>query len=372
MSFTVGIVLFFVGLLLVILIHELGHFTVARAFGFKVEEYFVGFGPKLWSTRRGEIEYGVKALPLGGYVKITGMNPYQAVSPQDLPRAYGSKPRWQRALVIVAGPGVHLLIAAVLFGAYFYVSGDYSTATPVISSVAHELNGHVSPAWEAGLRVGDRIVGVGDIRSPNMQELGTYTTEHVGEPVQFTVIRDGETTRLTITPEAATDAVGETIGRVGIVLDAQDPGAVGPVGAVTRGVEEVGSAAVESVGQIGKVFGPEGITRVTKLVFTDSGRRAEDPASVVGIGQAVGRTGAAGDWATILYFLGFVTVFIGLVNLMPLPPFDGGHLAVLLIEKIRGKTIDQRRVIPVAVAVMGFFIVFVTLTMIADLTKPAT
>jgi membrane-associated protease RseP (regulator of RpoE activity) len=371
-SFTFGIVLFFVGLLLVILIHELGHFTVARAFGFKVEEYFVGFGPKLWSTRRGEIEYGVKALPLGGYVKIAGMNPYQPVPPEDLPRAYGSKPRWQRALVIFAGPGVHLVIAAVLFGAYFYVSGDYATATPVVSEVVHELNGHVSPAWEAGLRVDDRIVGVGAIRTPNLQELGTYTTEHVGDPVEFTVIRDGETMRFTITPEAATDAAGGTIGRVGIVLDAQDPGPVGPATAATRGITEVGTAAAESVGQIGKVFGPEGIARVTKLVFTDAERRAEDPASVVGIGRAVGQTGAAGDWATILYFLGIVTVFIGLVNLMPLPPFDGGHLAVLLIEKVRGKTIDQRRVIPVAVAVMGFFIVFVALTMIADLTKPAT
>jgi membrane-associated protease RseP (regulator of RpoE activity) len=371
-SFTLGIVLFFVGLLLVILIHELGHFLVARAFGFKVEEYFVGFGPRLWSTRRGEIEYGLKALPLGGYVKIAGMNPYQPVPPEDLPRAYGSKPRWQRALVIVAGPGVHLLIAAVLFGAYFYVSGDYTKATPVVSEVAHELNGHVSPAGAAGLRVDDRIVGVGDVRNPNLDQLGTYTTEHVGDPVEFTVIRDGEMIRLAITPEPATDAVGETIGRIGIILDAQDPAPVGPVTAATLGIDEVGTAAAESVGQIGKVFGPEGISRVAKLVFTDEERRAEDPASVVGIGRAVGQTGAAGDWSTILYFLGFVTVFIGLVNLMPLPPFDGGHLAVLLIEKVRGRTVDQRRVIPVAVAVMGFFIVFVALTMIADLTKPAT
>ncbi|MBA3690027.1 MAG: RIP metalloprotease [Actinobacteria bacterium] len=372
MSFTLGIVAFFVGLLLVILIHELGHFTVARAFGFKVEEYFVGFGPKLWSTRRGEIEYGVKALPLGGYVKIAGMNPYQPVAPEDLPRAYGSKPRWQRALVIFAGPGIHLVIAAVLFGAYFLVSGDYSTATPVVSQVAATLNGHVSPASEAGLRVGDRIVRVGDLDTPNLPELGDYTTAHVGEPVEFTVIRDGESVRLTITPEEATDPAGGSIGRVGIVLDAEDPGSVGPVTAATSGVKEVGSATAESFGQIGKVFGPEGIGRVTRLVFTDAERRVEDPTSVVGIGRAVGKTGAAGDWSTILYFLGFVTVFIGLVNLMPLPPFDGGHLAVLLIEKIRGRTIDQRRIIPVAVAVMGFFIVFVALTMIADLTKPAT
>ena len=103
--FILGVLLFAVVMLVVIMIHELGHYTVARLFGFKIEEYFLGFGPKLWSTKRGEIEYGVKALPLGGYVKIAGMNPYQPVAPEDLPRAYGSKPRWQRALVIFAGPG---------------------------------------------------------------------------------------------------------------------------------------------------------------------------------------------------------------------------------------------------------------------------
>jgi membrane-associated protease RseP (regulator of RpoE activity) len=370
--FFLGIALFAVVLLIVIMLHELGHYAVARKFGFKVEEYFLGFGPKLWSTRRGEIEYGVKALPLGGYVKIAGMNPYQPVAPEDLPRAYGSKPRWQRALVIGAGPGVHLVIAAVLFAMSFYVGGDYSVATPVVSQVAVKLNGHPSPASEAGLQVGDRIVAVGDLQTPNLEELGAYTTAHVGSPASFTVLRDGERLTFTVTPEPAKDDLGETIGRVGIVLNAEDPGPVGIPSALLQGVGQVGTSVVESVGQIGKVFGPEGISRVTRLVFTDEERAPQDPASVVGIGRAVGQTGAAGDWATILYFLGFVTVFIGLVNLMPLPPFDGGHLAVLLIERIRGKTIDQRRVIPVAVAVMGFFVVFVTLTMIADLTKPLT
>jgi RIP metalloprotease RseP len=300
------------------------------------------------------------------------MNPYQPVAPEDLPRAYGSKPRWQRALVIAAGPGVHFVIAAILFGASFYVGGDYSVAKPVVSQVAGELNGHPSPAKVAGLEVGDRIVQVGDVSNPNLTELGVYTTSHVGEPILFTVVRDGERLSFTITPEPAKNEMGEPIGRVGILVDAVDPGPIGLLSASVRGVGEVGTTSAQSIGQIGKVFGPEGISRVTKLVFTDATRAPQDPASVVGISRAVGQTGAEGDWAGILYFLGFVTVFIGLVNLMPLPPFDGGHIAVLLIEKIRGKTIDQRRVIPVAVAVMGFLVVFVTLTVIADLSKPLT
>ena len=260
----------------------------------------------------------------------------------------------------------------MLFGASFLVSGDYSTATPVITEVVAQLNGHTSPAKEAGLRAGDRIVGVDDLQTPNLDAFSAYVTAHVGDPVRFTVLRDGEPVSVTVEPEQDENDVGEQIGRVGILLTPEDPGPVGLVSAATQGVGEVGRSTAESIGQIGKVFGPEGIGRVTKLVFTDEERAPQDPASVVGIGRAVGQTGAAGDWGAILYFLGFVTVFVGLVNLMPLPPFDGGHLAVLLIEKIRGKAIDQRRVIPVAVAVMGFFVIFVALTMIADLAKPLT
>src|SRR6266849_4142505 len=98
-----GILVFVVAILAVVMIHESGHFFTAKAFGIKVEEFFVGFGPRIWSTRRGETEYGVKALPLGGYVKIAGMNAAQPVAPEDVPRSYASKPPWQRALVIVAG-----------------------------------------------------------------------------------------------------------------------------------------------------------------------------------------------------------------------------------------------------------------------------
>src|SRR3972149_8781777 len=104
MSGTFGTVGFFVALIMVIVIHEFAHFGVARAFGIKVTEFFVGFGPKIWSTKRGETEVGFKWIPAGGYVKIAGMSPFEEVPREDLPRTYGAKPRWQRALVIVAGP----------------------------------------------------------------------------------------------------------------------------------------------------------------------------------------------------------------------------------------------------------------------------
>lgn len=366
MSGTVAIVVFFTGLLIVILIHELGHYAVARAFGFKVEEYFVGFGPRIWSFRRSGIEYGVKALPLGGYVKIAGMNPYEPVAPEDRSRSYGAKPRWQRALVIGAGPGSHLVVAAILFSIWLAFFGDPRTPTPVVSAVAPTLNGRASPAEVAGLRPGDRIVGVGDLQEPTPARLLAYTTARVGRPIVFTIERDGRTLRLTLTP--VWDTVnGRRIGRIGIVLG---PEKAGPIAALVGGVREVSRAAGDSVRQITRLFGPEGVGRVFTLLFTDAERSPADPASVVGIGQAVGATGSAGDWGTILYFLGFVTVFVGLVNLVPLPPFDGGHLAVLAIEKVRGKQIDMRKLIPVSAAVMAFFVVFVLATILLDITKP--
>lgn len=366
MSGTLAIVVFFAGLLFIILIHEAGHYLVARAFGFKVEEYFVGFGPKIWSFTRKDIEYGVKALPLGGYVKIAGMNPYEPVPPEDLHRSYGTKPIWQRALVILAGPGSHFIVAAILFGSWLFFFGDPRTPTPFISTVETTLNGHAGPASAAGLRSGDRIVGVGVIADPTREELLDYTTSHIGEAVGFTIERDGRTFTTDITPERET-IDGRSIGRIGIVLG---PVKQGPIAAAIGGAGEVGRAVGDSLHQITRVFGPSGIGRVFTLLFTDAQRGTQDPTSVVGIGQAVGQTGSAGDWGAVLYFLAFVTVFIGLVNLVPLPPFDGGHLAVLVLEKIRGKQMDMRKLIPVSAVVMSFFIVFVLATILLDLTKP--
>ena len=149
----------------VIPIHELGHMLVARRFGFKVTEYFIGFGPKIWSRKQGEIEYGLKGIPAGGYVKIAGMNPYEAVAPEDLPRAYGSKPIWQRALVILAGPLSHFLVGGLMFLVLFATYGDANTEVVVVGEVAPTLANHRSPAAEAGMQPGDVVVRVGESRT---------------------------------------------------------------------------------------------------------------------------------------------------------------------------------------------------------------
>jgi len=197
---------------IVIPIHELGHLLVARRFGFKVTEYFVGFGPKLWSRKPGEIEYGIKAIPAGGYVKIAGMNPYESVAPEDLARAYGSKPIWQRALVILAGPLSHFLVGAILFFALFATYGDSTSQAVVVGDVAPTLGTHPSPASEAGLRVGDVVLRVGDLENPTRDTLGPHVTrfarEHPGEPLEYVIERDGRRITLPIVPQLVTGGGG--------------------------------------------------------------------------------------------------------------------------------------------------------------------
>lgn len=371
MTFALAIVLFYAGLLLVVIpVHELGHFLVARRFGFKIEEYFVGFGPKLWSTRRGEIEYGIKALPIGGYVKITGMDPFKTVSPTDLPRAYASKPRWQRALVILAGPLSHFLIAFVLFSAWVAIVGNpYSSGTPKVTAVVRTLNGEPSPAFLAGMKPGDEIVRVGTITDPNNDQMVAYTTAHIGEPLQVVVLRGTQRVTLTVTPVRAEGEGGEQIGRLGISL-VEKPDPVGAGGAVVNGGRLVGTSVIDSFVNIGQVFGPNGVGDVFRTLFLGEERNQGSAQSLVGVGRSVGQSAEQGGLENVLFLLGFVTIFVGLLNLLPLPPFDGGHLAVLLIERIRGRAIDMRKLIPVSAVVMTFLILFVGATMLLDVVKP--
>jgi membrane-associated protease RseP (regulator of RpoE activity) len=365
-----GQISFFVALILVILVHEAAHFGVAKAFKIKVTEFFVGFGPRLWSTRRGETEYGVKAIPAGGYVKIAGMNPYEEIPPEDLPRTYGAKPAWQRALVIVAGPLTHLVLAFLCFAVWLGVVGRPVATSPVVAAVAPTLDGTRSPAAEAGIRPGDRIVGVDGIRHPTDIELVRYTRRHVGEPITLTVLRDGRELRFTVTPVLAT-VQGQKVGRVGVELSLARQ-TVGPVQAVTGGARLVGTAVTQTIAGIGKIFGPEGLGRIGQLLFSNEPRTPNDggPLSVVGVGRVVGQTAEAGHFGDILYVFALVNVFIGLINLLPLPPFDGGHLAVLAIEKIRGRKVDMRKVAPIAAVVAAFFILFTLSVVYLDIVKP--
>ena len=368
---TLGVLAFVVTLIAVIVIHEAAHFGVARLFDIKVTEFFVGFGPKIGSHMRGETEVGVKWIPAGGYVKIAGMNPYEEVAPEDLPRTYGAKPIWQRALVIAAGPATHFVLAFVFFALGLAFVGRPTLHSPILVSVPERIASGASPAFDAGLRSGDRIVAIDGIEDPTTQQLVKRTQARVGQPVQVTVLRDGREITVEVVP-VLSEVEGEQVARMGVVLGEGRRETRSAIGAVTGAGGLVGETFVETVQGVGRIFGPQGIGRLYRLVFTDAPRERGDPASVVGVGAAAANigSGATGSFWDILYLFGIVNVFVGFLNLLPLPPFDGGHLAVLAIEKIRGRRVDMRKVAPISAAVAAFFIVFTAAVVYVDIVKP--
>jgi RIP metalloprotease RseP len=300
------------------------------------------------------------------------MNPFQPTPEEDRPRSYGAKPIWQRAVVIVAGPATHFVLAFFFLAIALAVSGR-PVDVASFEAVTPSLNGVPSPAGEAGLRPGDRVVvlsadGVSRIQDPTVEQFGSFVQSHVGDPITVVVRRGDETLTRTLTPVRAS-VNGQPQGRIGVtVSQATEP--VGLAGAVVGAVEQEGRLTAEAVRNMGRIFGPEGIRRMGQLLFTDAPRQTTDPASVVGISKVAGEVAQTGQVALLLQMFAFINLFIGLLNLIPLPPFDGGHLAVLAIEKIRGRTVDMRKLVPVSAVVLVFFAMFTMATVFLDLTKP--
>jgi membrane-associated protease RseP (regulator of RpoE activity) len=364
----IGIVVFVLVLIGVVLVHEAGHFFTAKAFGIRVEEFFVGFGPRIWSTRRGETEYGVKAIPAGGYVRIAGMNPFEEVPPEEFPRTFGAKPAWQRAIVIVTGPVTHFVIAAVALFVFFVAIGSPTPSKPVVASVQPTLNGAPSPAAVAGLRAGDEIVGIDGRAVGSVDRFVASTRSHVGVPISLTVRRDGTTITVRATPVlAAVD--GRKVGRLGIGLG-EGRERVGPLIAAGRAVVQTGSAAKGVVTQLGHVFGPSGLKRIGELLVGSRPRRPTDVTSVVGATQLAGEAVQAGAWDFLFGIIVIFNVFVGILNLVPLPPLDGGHLAVIAYEKVRRRKPDVRKLVPVTALVTGFIVLLALSLAYIDITNP--
>jgi RIP metalloprotease RseP len=420
MAFGLSVLLFVIALFAIVMIHEGGHYLGARLYNFRILEYFVGFGPRLWSFRRGEIEYGVKAIPAGGYVKIAGMNPFENDVPAgDEDRAYGSKPVWQRIIVILAGPMSHFLVAWLIFAAVFMFAANWNipgvadvaptlATTPVHGSAeleagdritrignvvdpteqqvsdyqaAHvgqpvdyvvERDGkpvrltlipHPSPAKTSGLLPGDVIVQIGDVSQPTRDQIGTYQAAHVGQPVTYVVDRNGQPVTLTMTPIQTTDSGV----RVGIELSGvKEP----PLLAFAHAGGQVWDTTVAAVAGLAHVFGPSGVHAMLSSLFGGAPRQGDGAVSLYGASAAAGHAGQQGAWAYFFSLFATVVLFIGLVNLLPLPPLDGGHVAIALIEKVRGHAIDMKKVVPVSAAVLLILGFFSISAIILDIWKP--
>jgi membrane-associated protease RseP (regulator of RpoE activity) len=384
-----GVALFIYALLVVIMIHELGHLSVAKWFDFKAPQYFLGFGPTLWSTTRGETEYGIKAIPAGGFVKILGMSPYEEIDPEDEPRSYPNKPRWQRAILLVAGSATHWVVAFILL-LIVAMGFGFPTATNQIGRVVPvEELGIETAALQAGLREGDRIVAVGGQPTTDWSEIVAYIEERGNEYGTFTIEPErGPTIEKRI-------LIGEIVTKDGLPVDAAAPGEevrvpregekaagflgvspeqpvqrTGPIEGIKFAGTTVGEFTVRSVTSLPDVFAPVFNGDLWRSLSEDGERDAEGAVGLVGAGRVAGAAVEAGMYAELLSFIAGLTIFIGLMNLLPLPPLDGGHLAVLAIEKITGKAVDVKKLIPVAAVVIAFFLVLFFAVLYLDLARP--
>jgi membrane-associated protease RseP (regulator of RpoE activity) len=390
MSFLLGILIFVLALLFSIMLHEAGHFVTAKKFGMKVTQFFVGFGQTLWSRRKGETEYGVKAIPAGGFVKIVGMTELEDVDPADEPRSFRRQPGWQRIIVLAAGSFMHFVLAFVLLFALAIgiglagagtstAVGAIDTCVPSSLTSACKPSNPASPAKRAGVRAGDKIIAVAGVPVRNWTQMGkVLRRQPAGTPVAVTVQRGGR--QLTLHPSLAVihGRQGSYLGVSPVVVFQR----TGPLGAVTYAGDKFGQIVAGSAGVVAN------LPKAVPDLFSKN--RASGPGgqvtSVVGAADVTGQVVAARiSWqarvAVVLLIVASLNIFVGLFNLLPLLPLDGGHLAIVIYERcrawlarLRGKPdpgpVDFRRLIPVSVGVFALLVGFSLLLIMADLVNP--
>jgi len=365
----IGILIFIASVLLAIGIHELGHFATAKWFKIKVDKFFIGFGPRLWSTKRGETEYGLSAFPIGGYVKIAGMNPLEEVPPEDQPRTFKSKPAWQRAIVLVAGSVTHFIVAIIILTCIFTLVGETDIDTPTleIAEVGSIDSNEPAPAEKAGIKPGDRVIAIAGQPVDEWSEVQQAIRTRPDQPIEIVVDRNGQ--RLTLRATLGRSPRDRSNGFLGVSPEfAQIDRSPGE--AVVEATKDVGVGIKESFLAFGKIFTPSTLSRLFQVATGQEERRPEDPASIVGIGRSAGDLAGERDFAQLFFMIAGFNVFIGMANLLPLPPLDGGHLAVLGFEKLTGRDVDMRRLIPITAMVLTAFGLLFVLVLSADLFNP--
>ncbi len=387
LTYLLGVAAFVVALLVSVVLHEAGHFLTAKRFGMKATQFFVGFGSTLWSRRRGETEYGVKAIPLGGFVKIVGYTPLEKVDPADEPRAFYRQAAGKRAVVIVTGVVVNIVLAFLLLVVLAMAVGIPADggATTVVRRVAPCVavttvctsRDPESPSKKAGLRAGDRIVSFGGRPVRDWDALANEIGRALpGSTVDVVVSRHGRTLTL---PATMADLRGR--GYFGVEPTPRSR-SLGPVEAsrfsarfMGQMISSIGSVVVDIPHAIPKLFSPD-------RASTPGGQAG----SVVGGAEASGQVFSSSDtWrdkiGSFILLVASLNLFVGLLNVLPLLPMDGGHLAVLCYERIkaavfrvRGRPdpgpVDMTKLMPVTYVAVILLVGLGMLLILADLINP--
>lgn len=342
------VISFLVVLGVLVIAHEFGHFIVAKKVGIMVEEFAVGMGPRLWSFQRGETIYSIRILPLGGFCRMAGENPYEeSLAGEeerrrvDPARTFYARPVWERVAVVAAGPLMNFLLAVVVFAVIFSVFGIPAGPTnePVIGEV---IPGQ--PAAEAGLMPGDRVLRINGEKIATWTQLAKVINAHPGQEVLMEVQRGEEVLRLKVTPQAEKPG---GVGIIGIIPAATRTLKVGPLQGLALGFVHTGRLIVGMVvglfqlltGELrGPLTGPIGIARMT--------------------GQA-----ARFGLDSLLNLTAFISLQLGLFNLLPLPALDGGRLTFLGVEAVRRRPVNPEKegfIHFIGFAILMFLLLLVT------------
>jgi membrane-associated protease RseP (regulator of RpoE activity) len=426
--YVVGVLAFAVGVAASIALHECGHMVPAKRFGVKVTQFFVGFGRTVWSTRRGETEYGLKAVPLGGYVKLVGMLPpakgddrprqgntglfaqlvsdaraaeFEHVRPGDEHRLFYRLAWWKKVVVMSGGPLVNLAIAFALFAGIFGLYGTLEPTTTVATvsrcvvpaeeeGRACTANDPASPAYRAGLRPGDRIVSFNGTPVDQWQDLVLLIRRNADGEAVIGYERDGAV--LTATTSTTVKSVRAIDGE-GVATDTfEQAGFLGVESTIARQrhgllftAEQMGSMTWETVKALGSL--PAKVYGVGKAVVGLEQRAKDSPVSVVGAGRVAGeitsdRSSPVVDRIVfLLSLLAGLNLFVGMFNFIPLLPLDGGHIAGALYEAVRRGVarvlhrpdpghVDVAKLLPVAYVVAGALLVMGIVLIAGDLVAP--
>jgi membrane-associated protease RseP (regulator of RpoE activity) len=319
--------------------------------------------------RRGEVEYGIRALPLGAFVRIIGMNNIDEVEEVDESRAYRSKSYPRRLLVITAGSLMHMLIAFSLFFGVYVVSGRAQSTG--VSTVQH-VDEQNSPAYVAGVRVGDTLLRIGDTAITDYDSVAaTIGTYQPGDSVDIVIEQNGVEKRLSIVLAAHPQVKDR--GYFGVAADDWGWERLNPVVAAGRSVSDIGTTVWSSVTGVVSALNP--INSVRHLTDSAQADPATRPSTVVGVSQYGGTVGRSEGLKGVLVLLASVNVFIGIFNMLPLLPFDGGHAAIATYERIRSRRnkryqADINKMVPVATVVVGLLVFLLLTGLYLDVTQP--
>jgi len=327
-----------------ILVHEMGHFFVAKACGFPVNEFSIGMGPKLWQREKRGTKYTIRAIPMGGYVAFESMADAEAEE-----RVFQKEPLWQRFLVLLAGPAMNVLLAVVIVSGLLMAVG-VATIVPVVGSV---IEG--TPAKEAGLAPGDEFVSVNGIEiGHDYGQLQEALAGTGGSELDLVMERDGQIYQARLTPVYQQD---EGKYQMGIFLDYEYV-RYGPGKALVSGVADVKNMVLQLLDYL------------AGILFR--GESTQDVTGVVGAVAVAAETGKEYGFSSVLYLFAFISVNLGVMNLLPLPALDGGKILLLGVELVRRKPLDPKYDGWLTVAgLAAFFLLFILITF-RDVTRLVT